>query len=363
MGSLGTTLYLVTLRAEENTLLRRLVLLLLRHWIGSSTLIADGRVDSKCAIDVTASLIELNSLPGILSCGWNWLVFVDPRSPWCLRLLLILLWIDLDISFDVILSKSQRQIEFKWIVLATLRLLKSLVIRCCGPWPTLGGPSWIRRVIIVRGPIGGGSCSRGEEACLGASLVGCCIHLVFDVSWLSDGICQLDNEIIIQMVFIWRLGLFSNPWSYYLSFAPVRSPWVGGGRWNSWWRCILKAVICFVFNCLSVSPSFWNFRATFSLLSLRRAHLNCLGFRGFLLIYLHSLIQFLLNHFSPRWWLDVLQSDRCWLFGGPLWMQPLTLLVVVTLVGWKCLSHVIVSLVFLVNEVVSGCDMVVSVSF
>ena len=95
---------------------------------------------------------------------------------------------------------------------------------------------------------------------------------------------------------------------------------------------------------------------------MRGTHLNCLGLRGFLLIYLHGLVQFLLDHLGSRRWFDVLQSDWSWLFGSPLRVQSLTLLVVVTL-GREGFSHIVVSLVFLVDEMVSGCDVVVPVGF
>ena len=135
------------------------------------------------------------------------------------------------------------------------------------------------------------------------------------------------------MVFIWGLGLFSNPRPDYLALAPVCSPRVGRGRWNGWRGGVLETVICFVLYRLCVSPRLWDLRATFSLFSLGRTHLNCLGLRGFLLIYLHRLVELLLDHFGPRGWLDVLQGDGRWLFGGSLRVQSLSLLVVVTLVG------------------------------
>ena len=126
-------MYFVCLRAEENTLLSWLILLRLRHWVGGATLVADCRVDSESSIDITAGLVELYGLPSVL-CGLRYLlVFINCCTTCGLRLLLILLGIDLDISFNMILTESQWQIEFKRVILATLWLLESCGIRGCSP--------------------------------------------------------------------------------------------------------------------------------------------------------------------------------------------------------------------------------------
>ena len=113
MCSLGSALYFVSLRAEENTLLGWLILLRLRHWVGCATLVADSRVDSESSIDITTGLIELYGLPSIFSGLRYLLVFINCSTTCSLRLLLILLRIDLDISFNMIFTKPQWQIEFK----------------------------------------------------------------------------------------------------------------------------------------------------------------------------------------------------------------------------------------------------------
>lgn len=62
----------------------------------------------------------------------------------------------------------------------------------------------------MRGPVSGCSCRRWEERSLGACLVGGLVHLVLDVSWLANRVSELDNEVVVQVVLIWRLRLFSN---------------------------------------------------------------------------------------------------------------------------------------------------------
>ena len=364
MCSLGSALYFVSLGAEENTLLGWLILLRLRHWVGCATLVADSRVDSESSIDITTGLIELYGLPSVFRGLRYLLVFINCSTTCSLRLLLILLRIDLDISFNMIFTEPQWQVEFKRVILATLWLLESCGIWGCSPWPSIGCPSGIRWVVVVRRSV----CScRGcgrEEASLGACLVWRCIHLVLDVSWLPDWVSKLDYEVIIQMVFIWRLRLFSNSRSDYLTFAPICSSWICRSCWDCWRRCLLETVIPFIFDCLCVPSCFWNFWATFTLFrTLRGPNLNCLCFRGFLLIYLHGLVEFLLDHLCSCWWFHILESNWCWLLWGSLGVQPFTFFVIVALMSWESFSHVVVSLVFLVDQMVSGRDVVVSVSF
>ena len=290
MCSLGSALYFVSLRAEENTLLGWLILLRLRHWVGCATLVADCRVDSESSIDITTGLIELYSLPGVFSGLRYLLVFINWSSTCGLRLLLILLRIDLDISFNMIFTEPQWQIEFKRVILATLWLLESCGIWGCSPRPAIGCPAGIRWIVVVRRSICGCCCCGGEEASLGPCLVWRCIHLILDVSWLSDRVGQLYYEIIIEMVFIWGLRLFSNPWPDNLTLSSVSSPWISRSCWDCWWRCVLETVFSFVFNCISVSSCFWDLWATFTLFrSLSGTNLNCVGLR-LLLIYLHGLV-------------------------------------------------------------------------
>lgn len=290
MGSLGSALNFVSLGAEENTLLGWLILLWLRYWIRCTTLVADCRVDSESSIDITTCLIELYGLPSVFSGLWYLLVFINWSTTCGLRLLLILLGIDLDISFNMILTEPQWQIEFKRVILATLWLLESSSIWGCCPRPAIGGPSGIRWIVVVRRSVCGCCGCGGEEASLSSSLVWRCIHLILDVSWLSDRVSKLDYEIIIQMVFIWGLRLFSNPRPDYLAFSSVSSPWISRSCWDCWWRCVLETVFPFVFNCIGVSSCLRDFWATFTLFSsLWGTNLNCVGLR-FLLIYLHGLV-------------------------------------------------------------------------
>ena len=76
-------------------------------------MVANCRVDCEGAVDVSTRLVEFNGLPGVFSSRRNRLVFVDLSSSCCLGLLLILLRVDLDISFNMILTEPQWQIEFK----------------------------------------------------------------------------------------------------------------------------------------------------------------------------------------------------------------------------------------------------------
>ena len=290
MCSLGSALYFVSLRAEENTLLGWLILLWLRHWVGCATLVADSRVDSESSIDITTGLIELYGLPSIFSGLRYLLVFINCSTTCSLRLLLILLRIDLDISFNMIFTEPQWQIEFEGVILATLWLLESCGIRGCCPWPTISCPPGIRWIVVVRRSVSGCCCCGWEEASLGPCLVWRCIHLILDVSWLSDRVSKLHYEIIIQMVFIWGLWLFSNPWPDDLTLSSVSSPWISRSCWDCWWRCVLETVFSFVFNCISISSCLRDLWATFTLFrSLSRTNLNCVGL-GFLLIYLHGLV-------------------------------------------------------------------------
>ena len=319
MGSLSTAIDFICLWTEENTLLCRLILLGLRHRVSGSTLIANCRVNCKGAVYVTTRLIEFNCLPGVFSSCRNRLVFVDLSRSCCLRLLLILLRVDLDISFNMILTEPQWQIEFEWIVLATLRFLESRGIRCRSPGSAISGPSWVWRVVVVWGPVGGRCGCGWEEARLGPCLVGSCIHLVFYVSWLPDRVSQLDYEVIIQMIFIWWLRLFSNSRSDYLTFSPICSSWICRSCWDCWWRCLLETVIPFIFYCLCVSSCFWNFWATFTLFcTLWGPNLNCLSFLWLLLIYLHGLVEFFLDHFCSCWRFHILESNWCWLLRSSL---------------------------------------------
>ena len=290
MCSLSSALYFVCLRAEENTLLSWLILLRLRHWVGCATLVADSRVDSESSIDITTSLVELYGLPSVFSGLRYLLVFINCSTTCSLRLLLILLRIDLDISFNMIFTEPQWQIEFKRVILATLWLLESCGIWGCSPWPTISCPSGIWWIVVVRRAICSCCSCGGEEASLGPGLVWRCIHLILDVSWLSDRVSKLHYEIIIQMVFICGLWLFSNPWPDNLTLGSVSSPWISRSCWDCWWRCVLETVFSFIFNCVSVSSCFRDLWATFTLFrSLSRTNLNCVGL-GLLLIYLHGLV-------------------------------------------------------------------------
>ena len=72
--------------------------------------------------------------------------------------------------------------------------------------------------MVIRRTIGGCCGGRWEEACLCTSFVGSLVHLGFNISWLSNRVGQLHDQIIIKVVLIRRLRLFRNSRSYNFAF-------------------------------------------------------------------------------------------------------------------------------------------------
>ena len=86
--------------------------------------------------------------------------------------------------------------------------------------------------MVIGGTISGSCGCGGEEASFRTSLVGCLVHLSLHLhGWLSDGISQLDDQIIIQVVAIWRFRLFCDTRSDNLAFGAFAA---SGSRrlWN-----------------------------------------------------------------------------------------------------------------------------------
>ena len=122
--------FVASLVAEENALLRSLVLL--RMHARQSTSIASSSVDGKGAIDVTPCLVELDSLPGILGSLADARAVDDctVTSVLSLGVVVRLHVLALNVSLDLILSESQGKIQLEGlIVLPRLRFLKACLIR------------------------------------------------------------------------------------------------------------------------------------------------------------------------------------------------------------------------------------------
>ena len=116
-----------------------------------TTSVATSRIDGKGAVDVTPCLVELNGLPGILSCltdarALNHAILID-----MLRVVATLHVLGMVVSFYLILTESQRKVQFKRIVvLSALRLMKSGLVRVgSGPGAALCGATWILRAVVV----------------------------------------------------------------------------------------------------------------------------------------------------------------------------------------------------------------------
>jgi hypothetical protein len=61
----------------------------------------------------------------------------------------------------------------------------------------------------MTGPVSGGRGRRWEKGGLGADLVGGLVHFGLDLG-LSYRICELNHQVVVQVVLVWALRLFSN---------------------------------------------------------------------------------------------------------------------------------------------------------
>ena len=71
--------------------------------------------------------------------------------------------------------------------------------------------------MVVRRAICGGRRRRWEETRLSARLVRGLVHFCLHLGGLADWVGQLDDQIIIKVVLIRRLGLFSDAGANYLT--------------------------------------------------------------------------------------------------------------------------------------------------
>ena len=379
MGTLSSDVdVLVALRSEENALLgwlrsrRRHVL-----WLNirGTTLIANGPwVDRKCTVNISAGLIELNRLPSILGSLTDTWSILNSRHVWTrtcivcllrirwLSCLIVALWMRRYVPFYLILAKAQGQIEFERIVLAALRLLETRLIWRSRSRASIGGSSWVGRIVLVWRTISRCSGCWREERSLSSGLVGRLIHFVLDISRFPDRISQLDYKVIIEVVFIGWLRLFSNSRSddfTFDAFSPVRS----GSRWGNRWRwSIWEPVFAFKLNCVGITAGLWHLWATLTfLLSSNATHFNGFG-RFFLRIYLHRLVEFFIDDF-PCGRFYIFKLDWLGLLGCSLRVEPFTFLITVIRLRRERFAHVLVSLLLLVDEMIGSRDVIVSVSF
>jgi len=173
MSTMGPHAHLVITRAarvpHEDTLLG--VIAGGRVHSAETARVTTSCVDGKSTVDVSAGLIELDGLPSILGCLTDaWTSFSDSLL---LMLALCLGLLILNVTLDLILAETQRQVEFEGlIILSRLRLLKaSLISVGCVARATFGGTAWVLRAMVVRGAICGRGRRRGEETRLCTSLV------------------------------------------------------------------------------------------------------------------------------------------------------------------------------------------------
>jgi len=51
---------------------------------------------------------------------------------------------------------------------------------------------------------------RGEEGSLSAWFVRGLVHFVFHFVWLPNGVSELDDEVVVEVVFVWGLRLLGD---------------------------------------------------------------------------------------------------------------------------------------------------------
>lgn len=198
MGSDTTDLGLV-LVAQENALIGSV---LVGVHARDPACVAVCSVNGKSAIDITPSLVELNSLPGVLGslADASRVNHVGLILGVALSILLV------DVALDLILAESKGQVELEGmvVVLARLGLLKARLVRvCCVSRAALSRATRILGSMVVRGTIGGSSGRGGEEASLGSRLVGGLVHFGLDLgAWLSHGVSQLHDQVIIKVILV-----------------------------------------------------------------------------------------------------------------------------------------------------------------
>lgn len=178
-----------TLITQEYALLRMISL-----WVYSweSTGVTSSCIDCESAIHIPTCLIEFDGLPGVFCCLGDARSFGDGAGTVCLGSGDILI---LNITLDLVLTESQRKIQFKGlIILPRLRFLKARLIRIAlASWTSISCPARILRVMVIRRAICGSSRGWREKARLCASFVGGLVHFGFCFGWFTDRVCELDD--------------------------------------------------------------------------------------------------------------------------------------------------------------------------
>ena len=177
----------------------------------------------------------------------------------------------------------------------------------------------------------------------------------------------MDDEIIIKVILIRALRLFSNARSNDIPFIAIAA--ISGGRLRDVGRRTrCKSALVTILNRVSlVTAVLRHLGATLTLLRANVA--RSFMFEGlsstpsFVLVSnLHCLVELVLDDFS-RGRLDAIECDGC-LFRGALRLKSLTLLCDVVLgASRECLSHVGIPLVFLIDQMVGGRYVVVTIRF
>ena len=155
--------------------------------------IAPGSIDSERAVNVSASLIELDGLPRVLR------RLADPGAIRGHSLTVCLVLLILNVPLDLILAESEGQIQLEGlIILPGLGLLETRLVAVRRvARASLSGAARVLRAVIVAGAIGGRGRRRGEEARLRAGLVGGLVHLGLHILGLADRISELHDQIMV----------------------------------------------------------------------------------------------------------------------------------------------------------------------
>lgn len=110
MRALRTHAHLLPALVAQEDALVGVGLLAGLHYARDSACVGGGRVDGEGAVDVSARLVELDGLPGVLG-GLADAGAVDDAGS--RRIVCHIVRVSLDVPFDLILSETQGQIQFK----------------------------------------------------------------------------------------------------------------------------------------------------------------------------------------------------------------------------------------------------------
>ena len=115
--------------------------------------------------------------------------------------------------------------------------------------------------MVVRRAICGGRRRRWEETRLSARLVGGLVHFGFHLGGLADRVGQLDDQIIIKVVLVGRLGLLCDAGANYLTLDAL-TPSCCCRSWHRWRGSIRQATLVSVLNGLSIAAVLRDLRAS-----------------------------------------------------------------------------------------------------